>query len=44
MLKLSDGLQKSLSAGGRAGYRAFLESYDQQKESVFRNGVHNRAL
>ena len=39
MLKLSDALQKSLSAGGRAGYRNFLESYDEQEESVCKNGV-----
>ena len=37
MLKLSDVLKKSLSAGGRAGYRSFLESYDEQKQSLYRN-------
>ena len=35
MLKLSDGLQKSLSAGGRAGYRDFLESYDDHNGVCF---------
>ena len=38
MLKVSDALKESLAAGGRTGYRSFLESYDHREKSVSRNG------